>query len=153
MGLSPRYQWRKTRQRNTPKTVGTFFEKIALTLFDGTRGHDSEGDLVIWHVPLGMEIKASDNNHTFRIPIDQLEKYYALAQGFPFEYFLYGLFCYRNRAKRGRKRKTLLQGCRHEEHAYEILSGNIDTLYLYFGHNSFTATAFRIWCYDSSPAV
>lgn len=127
--VKARSLWQRTRRRNTPKRVGDFFEGIALQLLKGERGNNGEGDIVNWRGETGIEVKASDNNHAFRLPIEQLEHHRHVSQGFPLSSFYYALFCYRNRAGRGRRR-SLLAGCREDSAFLAMLAQGVDTLYL-----------------------
>lgn len=130
MALQPRYQWRRTRQHDTPGRVGRFFEGVAHRIFGGEPSNNGEGDIVDWKLGFGMEVKASDNNHSFRLPVDQIKHHGTLLGGFPLQWFLYGLFCYRNRTKRGYPRRSLLKCCQDEIATGQFLAQNVDALYI-----------------------
>jgi hypothetical protein len=136
----PLTRWRRTRRRNVVKHVGNFFEAVAARVIRARRSVVGHEDLVLRGMT-GVEVKAGNSNNPLRIAVDQFEQHVENVGEFParFDYFLYCLFCYRQ--KMGRKtwpRRSLLSGCRDEAQVYEVLAQQTDSLYI-FDHRVFDA--------------
>lgn len=94
------------RHARTRLHVGEFFQELITVLINGEQvTDDTLGDVVNWRFGLGIEVKASDNNHPFRISLRQHKRYVG-SRNFPHSRFAYGLCAYRNRERiRAAKRK------------------------------------------------
>lgn len=126
---------RRTLSNEVPKHVGTYFEELACTLFYGTADCPSgDADFANWSLDAGFEVKASDNNHHFRLPIAQLENHLESGRGFPFNNYAYCLFKYANRERRSvcldGSRKSLLSKCKTPEQIRLVLAQNPVTLHI-----------------------
>ncbi len=116
-----------TQARGTSRIVGGFFEELACKILNGERCQPEQGDFVHWEPPgFIAEVKASDNNHSFRISKTQfLEQKKEI--GWIFENHLYVLCKYNNRQgrKKGRPRKSILHRFR-----------DADSIRTYLAHNT-----------------
>ncbi len=137
----PLSRWRRTRRRNVVKHVGNFFEAVAACVIRARRSVAGHEDLVLRGMTAGIEVKSGNSNNPLRIVVDQFEQHAENAGGFParFDYFLYCLFCYKQKMGRNHwPRKSLLASCRDEAEIYEVLAQQTDSLYI-FDHRVFDA--------------
>jgi len=112
--------------------VGRYFEGLARSLVGGEIAPHDEGDLYLWQDGIGIEVKGSDTNHSFRLPLKQIDRFRSLAGGFPFDHFLYFLFSYRNKPIRTKNSNgaTLLANNRKPEEIRAFLSAHIENLFM-----------------------
>ncbi len=92
-------QWVKTSQAGTPHRVKEFFHSLVATLLGGDIEKNDKnglGDVVNFDLSFGVEIKASDNGHPWRIDVEQKARH-ADTLPFPLTYYLYTLCGYKNR--------------------------------------------------------
>jgi hypothetical protein len=99
------------------KNVGRFFEDLAKKMLNGSECPSDEADMANWKGDVGVECKASDNIHPFRIEVTQLWRHVeSWNLGFPFRHYAYCLFKYeRERKPKNGKRKSLHKMCRNRE--------------------------------------
>src|SRR3989338_3420170 len=115
--------------------IGKFFERRIATLLglSDWQSEDVRGDLRLNGRPLiVVEVKASDNNHHFRISFPQLKRYLEVER-FPLNGCIYCLIGYRNRqgkATSSGKRKSLLAKCKTLQDIEIFLAKNMDSIYL-----------------------
>jgi hypothetical protein len=128
------------------KFVGKFFQSFGKQLMRANLPKiDSEdARLRIEGNEIGFEIKGTGNNDPARIRLAQLERFSRMAQGFPFDFFVYLLFCYRNRQEtpkpgmRRRKRNRILSSCGDDEKVCRALLDNLSTVFI-FDHRALEA--------------
>ena len=88
---------RKKYDSRKVNIVGDFFEDLFGAMFPKVeRAPADEGDFHLWDIGAGVEVKSSDNNHEFRLPLHQIKDYQRFSGGFPFDKFFFFLFCYHN---------------------------------------------------------
>lgn len=122
-------------RKGTPPAVGKFFQEYVVSLL-GLRESkfvscDGELDLNKETVAV-VEIKASDNNHHFRISLPQLEKNLELAE-FPYNGSIYCLIGYANRSGKPAKsgtRRSLLYKCKNQVDLELFLSEHMNALFV-----------------------
>ncbi len=66
---------RKKYDSKKVNVVGNFFEDIFEQMVKAERAPADEGDFHVWEESLGIEVKGSDTNHEWRLPLHQLEFY------------------------------------------------------------------------------
>src|SRR3989338_8084196 len=87
---------RKKYDETKVNFAGRFFENLTKAMIVCERAPIKEGDFHILDKNLGIEVKASDNSHEFRLPLHQIDTLKMMSNGFPFNDFLFFLFCYEN---------------------------------------------------------
>lgn len=123
---------RKKYDSRKVNIVGDFFEDILGHMVKGERAPADEGDFHVWEEGLGIEVKGSDTNHEWRLPLHQLEFYERMSNGFPLDSFFFFLFCYKNPYLRNgdSKRITSLSQFDDEMEIRNFIVTNLDTLYV-----------------------
>lgn len=123
---------RKKYDSRKVNIVGSFFEDITGEMIKAERAPAEEGDFHIWESGIGVEVKASDANHEWRLPLHQLESYQRMSKGFPLDSFFFFLFCYKNPYLRngGSGRITSLSRFDDQMDIRNFITANLDTLYV-----------------------
>lgn len=123
---------RKKYDSRKVNIVGSFFEDITGEMIRAERAPTEEGDFHIWEDGIGIEVKSSDANHEWRLPLHQLESYQRMSNGFPLDSFFFFLFCYRNPYLRngGPGRITSLSRFDGQIEIRNFVAENLDTLYV-----------------------
>lgn len=113
-----------TRKRGTPNVVGGFFEELGYKLFAGEDCHASWCDFANWKHGIGFEVKSSDNQHPFRIPVAQLEDHDGNVETGLLKENVYILCKYNNKQKGTRKqcRRSILHRLRSKDEIWDFLS-------------------------------
>ena len=124
---------RKKYDSRKVNIVGRFFEDITEAILkDVERAPIEDGDFCTWGKGIGIEVKASDNNHELRLPTYQIDTYRMNSKGFPFHSFFFFLFCYDNPYIRAGKLKiTSLSQFDDIIEIRSFLAANISTLYVF----------------------
>lgn len=112
--------------------VGRFFEDLTRAVLVCERAPVEEGDFHIWDQGLGIEVKASDINHEFRLPLHQINSFRTMSSGFPFNDFLFFLFCYENPVVKNNDQNRVTSLSRHSEKVpiRNFLAQNLSTLFI-----------------------
>lgn len=123
---------RKKYDSRKVNIVGSFFEDVTEEMVRAERAPVEEGDFHIWENGTGIEVKASDANHEWRLPLHQLESYRRMSNGFPMDSFFFFLFCYKNPYIRNgsSRRITSLSRFDDEIEIKNFIVANLDTLYV-----------------------
>lgn len=123
---------RKKYDSRKVNVVGSFFEDITEAMLTAERAPVDEGDFHIWPHGVGVEVKASDANHEWRLPLHQLESYRRISGGFPLDGFFFFLFCYQNPYLKvnGSGRITSLSQFDDVLDVRKFVASNLDTLYV-----------------------
>ena len=122
---------RKKYDSRKVNIVGDFFENIFAEMVKAERAPVDEGDFFIPEANIGIEVKGSDSNHEWRLPLHQLEFYQRMSKGFPLDNFFFFLFCYKNPyIRNGAGRITSLSLFDDEMEVRSFIVANPDTLYV-----------------------
>lgn len=123
---------RKKYDSRKVNIVGSFFEDITGAMLMAEKAPTDEGDFHIWESGIGIEVKSSDANHEWRLPLHQIESYQVMSKGFPLDSFFFFLFCYKNPYLKGgdSRRITSLSRFNNEMEIRNFVVANIDTLYV-----------------------
>lgn len=123
---------RKKYDSRKVNIVGYFFEDIFKEMVGAERAPADEGDFHNWEEGIGVEVKASDTNHEWRLPLHQLETYQRISGGFPLDSFFFFLFCYKNPYLKngGSGRITSLSQFDDVLDVRKFVASNLDTLYV-----------------------
>jgi hypothetical protein len=115
-----------TRKRGTSNIVGGFFEELGCKLFAGEDCHASWCDFANWKHGIGFEVKSSDNQHPFRIPVLQLEDHDGNVEVGLLKENVYLLCKYNNKQKGTRKerRRSILHRLRSKDEIWDFLARN-----------------------------
>ena len=123
---------RKKYDSRKVNIVGNFFEDITGAMLTAERAPVDEGDFHIWPQGIGVEVKGSDANHEWRLPLHQLETYERISGGFPLDRFFFFLFCYQNPYLKvnGSGRITSLSQFDDVLDVRRFIASNLNTLYV-----------------------
>lgn len=123
---------RKKYDSRKVNIVGSFFEDVTGAMLMAEKAPADEGDFHVWENGFGVEVKASDANHEWRLPLHQLESYRRISGGFPLDGFFFFLFCYQNPYLKvnGSGRITSLSQFDDELDVRKFIASNLDTLYV-----------------------
>ncbi len=125
------------RKVNTIGRVGDFFNHLVRAITGGVIpevGSESWLDVVNEDLDLQVEVKASDNNHNFRISTTQIRRHIEAVQ-FPFD-LLYSLCSYRNGSRkahaRGKAGPNFSLLARHTKRLdqFEVLAQKTDEVFI-----------------------
>lgn len=123
---------RKKYDSRKVNIVGDFFEDVTGAMLPrAERAPQHEGDFHLWDISAGVEVKASDNNHELRLPLQQIKDYQKLSGFFPFDKFFFFLFCYNNPYIRNNgARITSLSVFNETPDIRSFLAANLESLFI-----------------------
>jgi hypothetical protein len=142
MARAKRSNLSRTGTTNTTHQVAEFYHHVVSSITRGqvaTNGHQELGDVYNDKLALGVEVKSSDNRHSWRISISQLNKH-ARSIPFPLSSYLYAICSYRSNGwfKRGEKKPrgvkattySMMARLTSKNERHEFLAKRTDELYL-----------------------